>query len=877
MEEEDDDQQRSNARMSYADRMSAVGARMSYIVPFTDTARARRAPGASCWACVVFGVGIMAILAAYGFGEAYKGVDKTAKCVLHRLENITGIDTNEDPSGELLGVPLSLLNLVDSDFGAFEVFAVLPAVTAACLYTVAVLIIWCPNVPNPTCSKCIVGFANVIAFLTIMFYMAFVGFRGALDLPWVTRQLDAYDMACAIYDNETWPAPPVNSSNSSIRVEPCRVDCWANWTNSTPAPPSMPPPSMPPFAPPSTPPSMPPPGLPVFLWDPNRTSGYLSPREALRRDPEACECLLRFAPELAGLWKPGTFAIIAVILCAIAGTTLRCSTPTAKQQAKKDLYGDYDVLYYQICAGDGGWLNLICFPLVLVYHGTKIYACGCVSVLASRLYRFFAYPFLCCCGWIYHDETFTGEAALGGKSVEDLEDVEWIRAVELRRRAHKKAKEDRNSAEESPLGCGGTGCCAPNEGCKRPCISCLKLFFCKRPGGMQLYEGGIEPADLCQGAIGDCWLVAALASAAEQPASIRNAFITPEYNPRGRYDVRLFDPSKKEFVTVTVDDTIPVKKGSAEPLYMKMNGDELWAVILEKAFAKFCGSYGALDGGWAVWGWRVLTGDHCFRLTLDEGRWHKTTFEASRGENGIDGMFRATDEAFTPEETWHLILNYIEAKGLVGASGGAQMGSGDNEANGGGLNGEQLNEDVGLVGTHAYSILDAKELGLIPGVSVLGSTKLVQLRNPWGSYEWKGAWSDGSKEWDENPLVKARLRPKDKNDGTFWMPFDELISGSAGFVKLDFCDRTTKKDLNLKLKEDLGMFGIIFGCLKGLCRFMFCRGMWVIYCGSSSSGSTRSTKRGCDACIGCGDDVVEPKAVEIDIAHRAHSRMSANL
>ena len=138
-------------------------------------------------------------------------------------------------------------------------------------------------------------------------------------------------------------------------------------------------------------------------------------------------------------------------------------------------------------------------------------------------------------------------------------------------------------------------------------------------------------------------------------------------------------------------------------------------------------------------------------------------------------------------------------------------------------------------------------------------------------------WSDGSEEWEKHPLVKARLRPKDKNDGTFWMPFDELISGSAGFVKLDFCDRTTKKDLNLKLKEDLGMFGIIFGCLKGLCRFMFCRGMWVIYCGSSSSGSTRSTKRGCDACIGCGDDVVEPKAVEIDIAHRAHSRMSANL
>ena len=46
----------------------------------------------------------------------------------------------------------------------------------------------------------------------------------------------------------------------------------------------------------------------------------------------------------------------------------------------------------------------------------------------------------------------------------------------------------------------------------------LNAFKGKRP---QLFEGEIEPNDLCQGAVGDCWLVAAFACASEFPDSIR--------------------------------------------------------------------------------------------------------------------------------------------------------------------------------------------------------------------------------------------------------------------------------------------------------------------------------------------------------------------
>lgn len=57
------------------------------------------------------------------------------------------------------------------------------------------------------------------------------------------------------------------------------------------------------------------------------------------------------------------------------------------------------------------------------------------------------------------------------------------------------------------------------------------------------------------------------------------------------------------------------------------------------------------------------------------------------------------------------------------------------------------------------------------------------------------------------PMVGPRARPvpapcPQENDGTFWMPWEELAS--AGFVRMDICDRTTRRDLELRVNEDYG-------------------------------------------------------------------------
>lgn len=73
--------------------------------------------------------------------------------------------------------------------------------------------------------------------------------------------------------------------------------------------------------------------------------------------------------------------------------------------------------------------------------------------------------------------------------------------------------------------------------------------------------------------------------------------------------------------------------------------------------------------------------------------------------------------------------------------------------------------DMGIVKGHAYSLLRVEEID---------GHRLVQLRNPWGSTEWKGKWSDDDEDsWTQK--MKKKLDFKKANDGTFWMAFEDFV------------------------------------------------------------------------------------------------------
>ena len=176
-----------------------------------------------------------------------------------------------------------------------------------------------------------------------------------------------------------------------------------------------------------------------------------------------------------------------------------------------------------------------------------------------------------------------------------------------------------------------------------------------------------------QGALGDCWLVSALASAAEYPECLRNCFVTKEYSQRGRYVVRLWDARRRAWEHVVVDDRIACKHGTREPLFAKRHGSELWPMILEKAVAKFCGSYSALSGGFSVWAWQAMTGDPVFALMRSGAGWRCDNIEPAQASttgrrNDVRFVVDGQLATMSDDDLWAMVRRYSRQKALLGAS-----------------------------------------------------------------------------------------------------------------------------------------------------------------------------------------------------------------
>ncbi|XP_035766932.1 calpain-3 [Neolamprologus brichardi] len=240
--------------------------------------------------------------------------------------------------------------------------------------------------------------------------------------------------------------------------------------------------------------------------------------------------------------------------------------------------------------------------------------------------------------------------------------------------------------------------------------------ICENP---QFIVGGASRTDICQGDLGDCWLLAAIACLTLNEKLLYRVVPPEQSFSEGYGGIFHFQFWRYgDWVDVIIDDRIPTFNNQL--VFTKSaERNEFWSALLEKAYAKLHGSYEALKGG--------------------------NTTEAMEDFTGGVTEFYEMKEA--PKELYKIMKKALERGSLMGCSIDSLVPARF-----------ETRTVTGLVKGHAYSVTAVEECR--PSQHKESKVRLVRLRNPWGQVEWNGPWSDKYTFWT-NPQYRLRLLEED--------------------------------------------------------------------------------------------------------------------
>lgn len=247
--------------------------------------------------------------------------------------------------------------------------------------------------------------------------------------------------------------------------------------------------------------------------------------------------------------------------------------------------------------------------------------------------------------------------------------------------------------------------------------------------------------DIKPGELGDSYFFSAIAALATNPNRIKQLFPNTTINNSGVFEVKAYVHGNP--TSILLDDYFVYKgkKNSEESneevkpelAFARINEatGNLWPLLLEKAWAKVNTNYENISAGNCTEAFEFLSPAP-----------YSTIYHNVHQDIAFQSIKNAIDK------------NYIVCCDITAPG-----------------NSKEFNrlKALGLITNHSYYVLETAVLSDIKGEKI----QLLRVKNPWGTNEWDGDWSDKSSKWTDD--YKKALNYEDKEDGIFWISIKDYL------------------------------------------------------------------------------------------------------